>query len=112
MEDGNKVDRNDEVFSKVVRAGKRTYFFDIKSTRNNDLYITLTESKKTFGEHGPNYQKHKIFLYKEDFEKFRDSLVEVIDKVDELKNNGEYAENIDNSVDTSQFSSVDFDELG
>ena len=53
-----------EIYSKVVRAGKRTYFFDIKSTKNNDLYITLTESKKTFGEDGDgNYQKHKIFLF-------------------------------------------------
>ena len=62
-----------EIYSKVVRAGKRTYFFDIKTTKSNDLYITLTESKKTFGEDGDgNYQKHKIFLYKEDFEKFRE----------------------------------------
>lgn len=112
MEDGNKVDRNDEVFSKVVKAGKRTYFFDIKSTRNNDLYITLTESKKTFGENGPSYQKHKIFLYKEDFEKFREGLIEVIDKVDEIRDGGEFTPNNVNTVDTSQFSSVDFDELG
>ena len=61
-----------EIYSKVVRAGKRTYFFDIKATKGNDLYITLTESKKTFPDEGGdgNYQKHKIFLYKEDFEKF------------------------------------------
>jgi hypothetical protein len=78
-----------EIYSKVVRAGKRTYFFDIKSTKGNDLYITLTESKKTFGEEGDgNYQKHKIFLYKEDFEKFREGLDDVLKKIDELKNNG------------------------
>ena len=76
-----------EIYSKVVRAGKRTYFFDIKSTKSNDLYITLTESKKTFGEDGDgNYQKHKIFLYKEDFEKFRDGLDDVLSKIEELKN--------------------------
>jgi hypothetical protein len=77
-----------EIYSKVVRAGKRTYFFDIKSTKSNDLYITLTESKKTFGDDGDgNYQKHKIFLYKEDFEKFREGLDDVLNKIDELKNN-------------------------
>ncbi|MEY4659308.1 MAG: DUF3276 family protein [Crocinitomicaceae bacterium] len=77
-----------EIYSKVVRAGKRTYFFDIKSTKGNDLYITLTESKKTFGEEGDgNYQKHKIFLYKEDFEKFREGLDDVLAKIDEIKSN-------------------------
>lgn len=77
-----------EIYSKVVRAGKRTYFFDIKSTKGNDLYITLTESKKTFGEEGDgNYQKHKIFLYKEDFEKFKEGLDDVLAKMDELKSN-------------------------
>ena len=77
-----------EIYSKVVRAGKRTYFFDIKSTKGNDLYITLTESKKTFGEEGDgNYQKHKIFLYKEDFEKFREGLDDVLAKIEELKSN-------------------------
>jgi hypothetical protein len=77
-----------EIYSKVVRAGKRTYFFDIKSTKGNDLYITLTESKKTFGDEGEeNYQKHKIFLYKEDFEKFREGLDDVLKKIEDLKSN-------------------------
>jgi len=77
-----------EIYSKVVRAGKRTYFFDIKATKGNDLYITLTESKKTFAEEGGdgNYQKHKIFLYKEDFEKFKEGLDDVLNKIEELKN--------------------------
>jgi hypothetical protein len=76
-----------EIYSKVVRAGKRTYFFDIKATKGNDLYITLTESKKSFGEDGSdNYQKHKIFLYKEDFEKFKEGLDDVLTKIEELKN--------------------------
>ena len=75
-----------EMYSKVVRAGKRTYFFDIKATKGNDLYITLTESKKSFGEDGDgNYQKHKIFLYREDFEKFREGLDDVLAKIEELK---------------------------
>ncbi len=77
-----------EMYSKVVRAGKRTYFFDIKSTKGNDLYITLTESKKSFGEDGDgSYEKHKIFLYKEDFEKFREGLDDVLAKIDEIKLN-------------------------
>ena len=57
----------DEIFSKSVRAGKRTYFFDVKSTRGGDLYLTITESKKRFQEDGTFYfEKHKLFLYKED----------------------------------------------
>lgn len=76
-----------EIYSKVVRAGKRTYFFDIKATKGNDLYITLTESKRSMGEDGDgNFQKHKIFLYKEDFEKFREGLDDVLVKIEELKN--------------------------
>ena len=75
-----------EIYSKVVRAGKRTYFFDVKATKGNDLYLTLTESKKTFNEDGEgSYQKHKIFLYKEDFEKFKDGLDDVLNKIEELK---------------------------
>ncbi|MCD6354478.1 MAG: DUF3276 family protein, partial [Prolixibacteraceae bacterium] len=64
-----------EIYSKVIRAGKRTYFFDVKSTRGNEYYLNITESKKCFGENGNfHFEKHKIFLYKEDFEKFADSL--------------------------------------
>jgi hypothetical protein len=66
---------NQEIHSKVVRAGKRTYFFDVKSTRNEEFYLTITESKKRFGDNGNfHYEKHKIFLYKEDFEKFSECL--------------------------------------
>jgi hypothetical protein len=68
-----------EIFSQTVRAGKRTYFFDVKATRNNDYYLTITESKKRFNKEGKQYfEKHKIFLYKEDFEKFNNGLSEVI----------------------------------
>jgi|SRR5690606_28676768 len=66
----------EEVFSKKVRAGKRTYFFDVKATRSNDYYVTITESKKRF-EDG-QFIKHKIFLYKEDFEKFAEGLQDVV----------------------------------
>ena len=75
-----------EIYSKAVRAGKRTYFFDIKATKGNDLYITLTESKKVFNEDGDsNFEKHKIFLYKEDFEKFKEGLDDVLKKIEELQ---------------------------
>ena len=75
-----------EIYSKVVRAGKRTYFFDIKATKANDLYITLTESKKIFSEDGDgSFEKHKIFLYKEDFEKLKEGLEDVLNKIEELK---------------------------
>lgn len=103
----NSNNRNDEVYSKVVRAGKRTYFFDIKSTRNNDLYLTLTESKKTTNDGEVSFMKHKIFLYKEDFEKFKDGFEEVLNKIETLKASGEYAED----ESTSSYNSVDFDEL-
>ena len=69
----------EEVFSKKVRAGKRTYFFDVKATRSNDYYVTITESKKRL-EDGV-FIKHKIFLYKEDFEKFAEGLKETVDYI-------------------------------
>ena len=81
MEDGNEKKEireqpiREEIFSKAVRAGKRTYFFDVKATRRNEYYLTITESKKRFSKEGqPFYEKHKIFLYKEDFEKFAEGL--------------------------------------
>ncbi|MDX2247609.1 MAG: DUF3276 family protein [Bacteroidia bacterium] len=69
----------DEVYSEKIRAGKRTYFFDVRSTRSNDYYITITESKRRFN--GRGYDKHKIFLYKEDFNKFLASLAKTVDHV-------------------------------
>jgi hypothetical protein len=106
-------DKNSEVYSKVVRAGKRTYFFDVKSTKGNDLYITLTESKKTFNDDGrDNYQKHKIFLYKEDFEKFREGLDDVLNKIESMKQSGNYSQTYSNeNVEVSNYSSVSFDDL-
>ncbi len=70
-----------EIFSQRVRAGKRTYFFDVKSTRSNDFYLTITESKRKFKEDVFSYEKHKVFLYKEDFAKFLDALQTTIDYV-------------------------------
>ncbi len=70
----------EDVYSKPVRAGKRTYFFDVKSTKgNNDFYLTITESKRRQGSDGSfTYDKHKIFLYKEDFEKFKEGLEDAV----------------------------------
>ena len=68
----------EEIFSKSVRSGRRTYFFDVRSTRAGDYYLTVTESKRDFNEDGtPFYKKHKIYLYKEDFTNFKDALNEV-----------------------------------
>jgi hypothetical protein len=77
----NKENEKVEIFSKRVRAGKRTYFFDVKATRSNDYYLTITESKRRLKDDGFVYEKHKIFLYKEDFDKFIDALRETVDHV-------------------------------
>ena len=78
----------EEIFSKSVRAGRRTYFFDVRSTRAEDYYMTVTESKRDFNENGtPFYKKHKIYLYKEDFAKFKEDLNEVSDYI--IKEKGE-----------------------
>lgn len=73
-----------EIYSKSVRAGKRTYFFDVKRTRNDEYYLIITESKRKFSEDGSyRYEKHKLFLYPEDFEKFTGSLEEVLQYIRE-----------------------------
>ncbi|SRR5574343_5521 len=94
----------EEVYSKKVRAGKRTYFFDVKSTRSNDYYITITESKKRM-EDGV-FVKHKIFLYKEDFEKFMEGLT---DTVEYIKSNQEVVERRYEDYNGSSSSSPDID---
>jgi hypothetical protein len=88
MEEGtdkyNRMDRSDreEIFSKVMRAGKRTYFFDVRATSHGDYYLTITESKKRIDDNGKfSFEKHKIFLYKEDFNKFMEGLNESIDHI-------------------------------
>ena len=83
-EDFELNEDREEVYSKAVKAGKRTYFFDVKATRNNDYYLTITESKKKFDKDGnASFEKHKIFLYKEDFEKFAEGLSEAVEVVKE-----------------------------
>lgn len=83
FDDVNAQERSgDDVYSKQVRAGKRTYFFDVKATKGNDYYLTITESKRRVEKDGRfAYDKHKIFLYKEDFEKFAATLQEMVDYI-------------------------------
>lgn len=82
---GRMENDREEIYSIPVKAGKRTYFFDVKATRNNDYYLTITESKKRFEDDGSqNFEKHKIFLYKEDFDKFTEGLQEVVEYTKKL----------------------------
>lgn len=102
------VMNRDEIYSNAVRAGKRTYFFDVKATRGNDLYVTITESKKKYKDDGEFfYEKHKLFLYKEDFEKFKEGFDDILAKIEELRATGDYKE--DNPEDYT--SSVKFEDL-
>lgn len=83
--EGKFEKENSEIFSKRVKAGKRTYFFDVKATRSEDYYLTITESKRKPRGDGFTYEKHKIFLYKEDFSKFVKALNESVEHIkDEL----------------------------
>ncbi len=111
----------EEIFTRVVRAGKRTYFFDVKATRKDDYYLTITESKKRLGKEGKIfYEKHKIFLYKEDFEKFTGGLIDAVSFIgtgrDDL-NSPETLSEIevgreDKDLTTKEFSNIEFDDLG
>jgi len=111
----------EEIFTKVVRAGKRTYFFDVKATRKDDYYLTITESKKRLGKEGKVfYEKHKIFLYKEDFEKFAEGLTDAVSYIDNGKDNfnSPVSSSQDESVEDNsliaaeEFTNVEFDDLG
>ena len=117
----------EEIFSKSVRSGRRTYFFDVRSTRAGDYYLTVTESKRDFNEDGtPFYKKHKLYLYKEDFTNFKDALNEVSDyiikeKGEEIISNTERkTEEISEKKEETEtqkkastdFTEVNFDDLG
>lgn len=105
------MENREEVFSKAVRAGKRTYFFDVKTTRGNDYYLTITESKKKYDENGDfHFDKHKIFLYKEDFAKFADGFAESIDFIQEIFRQQEN-ENYTEETNATQLAEVEFDDL-
>jgi len=123
----------EEIFSKVMRAGRRTYFFDVRATKAGDYYLTITESKKFTNDDGSfHYKKHKIYLYKEDFHEFKDNLEQMIEYV--IKEKGEEviserhrsdytkpedkaplsAQDSDLSEDTStktNFTDLDFDDI-
>ena len=117
----------EEIYSKSVRSGRRTYFFDVRSTRADDYYLTITESKRDFNEDGsPFYKKHKIYLYKEDFASFKDALSQVSEfiikeKGQEVISNSSYKEKVEtvkeeNTKETkedsnSNFTEVDLDDL-
>ncbi len=127
MSDFDPQQQREEYFSKRVRAGKRTYYFDVKATRSNDYYVTITESKRLPGESEdrPVYEKHKIFLYKEDFEKFSDGLMEALGYIRENQpgivsreaNPNPYPNSNPNpnpsndQTDGSGFTNIEFDDL-
>lgn len=111
----------EEIYTKVVRAGKRTYFFDVKATRKEDYYLTITESKKRLGKEGKVfYEKHKIFLYKEDFEKFTKGLKDAVNFIDNghdesLKNDPQPEDDTKQeakSLSSKEFTNIEFDDLG
>jgi hypothetical protein len=126
--DSNDMMEKEEIFSKVLRAGRRTYFFDVRATKADDYYLTITESKKFTNDDGSfHYKKHKIYIYKEDFNEFKDILDEmtsyIIDeKGDEVisdrhqKDFKRDVETTDNSTETSaksveSFTDIDFDDI-
>ena len=100
-------DERFEVCTKAIRAGKRTYYFDVKKTRNDDYYLTITESKRKAddGDNSKSFEKHKIFLYREDFEKFATSLRDAIDFV--VAAQGEYQPRTYESVPEVEKQSAD-----
>ena len=125
MEEKENYER-EEIFSKSVRAGRRTYFFDVRSTRAEDYYMTITESKKFSNDDGSvHYKKHKIYLYKEDFDKFADAFKDVSNFIfdkkgrDVISNNdlSESKEEGDSNSDDSQeekpenFSDIKFEDI-
>ncbi len=118
MEGKDNYERQ-EIFSKSVRAGRRTYFFDVRSTRAEDYYMTITESKKFSNEDGSaHYKKHKIYLYKEDFEEFAATFKEVSDfifdkKGKEVISNTEINQTQDQEInsDKENFSDIKFEDI-
>lgn len=121
-----KMNGKEEIYSKVMRAGRRTYFFDVRATRADDYYLTITESKKEVNENGTEvYKKHKLYLYKEDFEQFADLLQEVTQYIFDKKGdivisdshdpNYQGSNELEMSEDTEdavkQFSDVNFEDI-
>lgn len=110
--DGMDQQDRDEIYSKVIRAGKRTYFFDVKATRNEDYFLTITESKKVFDSEGnSHYEKHKIFLYKEDFDKFAQGFEEAIGFIATIRSGIGLPDKASDSAQ-SNYDNVEFEDLG
>ncbi|WP_111309087.1 PUR family DNA/RNA-binding protein [Confluentibacter sediminis] len=123
----NDMMEKEEIFSKVLRAGRRTYFFDVRATKAEDYYLTITESKKFTNDDGSfHYKKHKIYIYKEDFSEFKDILTEmteyIIDeKGDEViseRHQKDFKKESDSDEDSSisdksveSFTDIDFDDI-
>ena len=119
----NGNDEREEIFSKALRAGRRTYFFDVRETKAGDYYLTVTESKKSSNEDGSFYfKKHKIYLYKEDFEGFQENLKECTDFI--IENKGEEViserhqsdfndseENTSSHEDADKFTDISFEDI-
>jgi hypothetical protein len=112
MEEFENNGRKEEIFSKAVRAGKRTYFFDVKATRSDEYYLTITESKRRFSnEQGKFfYEKHKIFLYKEDFQKFTNGLSGVIEFIETGKFPAPTEDDLSVATDHANVDFEDFDQ--
>jgi len=113
MEENEKFGRREDIFSQAVRAGKRTYFFDVKETRNGQQYLTITESKKRFSAEDGKffYEKHKIFLYHEDFEKFSNGLQTAIHFI-ETGEKPEEAETPEIAPSVKASAEISFEDLG
>lgn len=125
MGDKDLMDQ-EEIYSKVLRAGRRTYFFDVRSTKAGDYYLTITESKKFTHDDGSfHYKKHKIYLYKEDFVAFKENMEEMMDYIidekgtevisekhqkDFKKEEDETVENVE-AKSTDSFTDLDFDDI-
>jgi hypothetical protein len=106
-----------DIFSKKVKAGRRTYFFDVRETKASDYYMTLTESVRDFNEDGaPTYRKHKIYLYKEDFASFKDAFEEVSnyiisEKGEEIISDKKFKKSEEKPAEKKEESSTDFTEV-
>lgn len=131
MEESEKgnAKRRDDIYSKSLRAGNRTYFFDVKSTKSEELYLTITESKRRFNNDNGKffYEKHKLFLYPEDFASFKEFFEETLEKIYEMNDGKEIIpreeleaqrkeedenQNDDKDSSSNNFSDVNFDDLG
>lgn len=110
---GLRQTEKDEIFSKPVRAGKRTYFFDVKATRQGEYYLTITESKKRFDhEGGFFFEKHKIFLYREDFDKFTEGFQEAVEYIKQQQQLSAPEDgSLDEVISGADFTGLSFEDL-